>query len=246
MPKKKNVHNRIVQSPISEIIKCRSLPINHWYLVQKFNVNRSTFLFPFFPISFRLSTLDFRILTFVFIICFSVFPQSSAKHALAIATTPCFEKPAPGLLPIGFVNKFDTCQTDSSLVDTLGVPWFRVRLHDQTSWVHAGDMRFVVDASRDFVSIQAKGDDDKKRRLQILQSNPDWPHRIKMSVRAGQICLDMSEDQLAAAWGDPFQKGTTYTLGIGDHATWLYKSSSGKILLVNLQNGRVIGWTVDK
>jgi hypothetical protein len=29
----------------------------------------------------------------------------------------------------------------------------------------------------------------------------------------------MTEEQLVAAWGEPFQKGTTYTLGIGDHAT---------------------------
>ncbi|MGB7566316.1 MAG: hypothetical protein WBM07_00535 [Chitinivibrionales bacterium] len=191
-------------------------------------------------------TLDFRSLTFFLSIYFSVFSQSSPKPALALKTTPYFEKPVSGLLPLGFINKLDTCKIDSSLIDSLGTPWFRIRLHDQALWLHAGDMRYVTDMPQDFVSMQVKGDDDKKRRLQILQNKPDWPHRIKMSVRDGQICLDMTEEQLVAAWGVPFQKGVTYTLGIGDHATWLYRSSMGKILLVNLQNGQVIGWTVDK
>ena len=146
---------------------------------------------------------------------------------------------------MGFINKLDTCQTDSSLVDSSGTPWFRLRLNDRTFWLHANDVRYIADIPEDFLSIQVKGDDDKTRRLQILQNKPDWPHRIKMSVRGGQICLDMTEEQLAAAWGAPFQKGMTYTLGIGDHATWLYKSSSGKILLVNLQKGHIIGWSQD-
>jgi hypothetical protein len=189
---------------------------------------------------------DFRFLAFVLFLCSSILSQSFSKPALALTTTPCFEKPVSGQLPIGFINRLDTCQTDSSLVDSSGIPWFRVRLHTQALWVHARDMRYIVDMPQDFFSMQVKGDDDKKRRLQILQNKPDWPHRIKMSVRSGQICLDMTEEQLAAAWGGPFQKGKTYTLGIGDHATWLYKSSSDKVLLVNLQNGQVIGWTVDK
>jgi hypothetical protein len=181
-----------------------------------------------------------------FLICSSIFSQPSLKPALALTTTPYFEKPAIGLLPIGFINKLDTCQTDSSIVDSSGTPWFRGRLHERIFWLHAKDMRYIMDIPQDFLSMQVKGDDDKKRRLQILQNKPDWPHRIKMSVRSGQICLDMTEEQLVAAWGEPFQKGTTYTLGIGDHATWLYKSSLDKILIVNLQKGHIIGWTQDK
>ena len=154
-----------------------------------------------------------------FLICSSIFSQPSLKPALALTTTPYFEKPAIGLLPIGFINKLDTCQTDSSIVDSSGTPWFRGRLHERIFWLHAKDMRYIMDIPQDFLSMQVKGDDDKKRRLQILQNKPDWPHRIKMSVRSGQICLDMTEEQLVAAWGEPFQKGTTYTLGIGDHAT---------------------------
>jgi hypothetical protein len=40
--------------------------------------------------------------------------QPPLKPAIVMETSPYFEKPAAGLLPKGFVEKRDMCQTDSS------------------------------------------------------------------------------------------------------------------------------------
>ena len=189
-----------------------------------------------------------KFLNFIVLICFSLCTQapSQAKPAIVLKTTPYFGSPLSEELPLGFINKMDTCLTVGSMVDSLGAPWFRALLGGRTYWIRGADVKYAADMPPDFQSQQTRGDDDKKRRLRILENKPDWPHRVKMAVRDGQICLDMTEEQLAAAWGDPFQKSTAYMLGIGGYDVWLYKSFSDKILFVTIQNGRIIGWSEDK
>ena len=172
--------------------------------------------------------------------------QPPLKPAIVMETSPYFEKPAAGLLPKGFVEKRDMCQTDSSIVDSLGQPWFRIARDGERFWLLAKNIRFLADIPGDFLSQQSQGDDDKKRRSRILQKNPLWPHRIKMAVRSGQICLDMTEEQLIAAWGQPVQKGAMFTVGLGEYDYRLFQAASGNYLIVTLHGGRVMGWSMER
>lgn len=172
--------------------------------------------------------------------------QGAGTSAVAVETAPYFDKPSTELLAIGFIEKHDSCSVDSAFVDSSGMPWFCIRIKNRVAWVHAASLRYVSEVSQDFFSRQAKGDDDKKRRLEILQNHPGWPHRIKMAVKNGQVCLDMSEEQLSASWGQPLERKKSFMLGIGDYLCLLYKGESKGVLFVFIQNDRVIGWSRDE
>jgi hypothetical protein len=171
--------------------------------------------------------------------------QTAKKPALALETTPYFEKPEPGLLPKGFLEKRDTCATDSMSVDSTGAAWFRIQVKNAFGWAPARAMRFVSDIPPDFFSQEAMGVEDKKRRADLVKSHSDWPLRIKKAVRAGQVCLDMSEDQLLASWGEPLEKKKMFMLGAGEFVCCIYKGSEKGALLVSLQNNRVTGWSIE-
>jgi hypothetical protein len=172
--------------------------------------------------------------------------QTPKKTALALEASPYFEKPEQGLLPKGFLGKRDTCTADSTFVDSAGVAWFRIQVRSSDGWVLARAMRYVSDIPADFFSIEAKGDEDKKRRGDIVKSHPEWPLRIKKAVRAGQVCLDMSAEQLAASWGEPLEKRKTFMLGVGEYTSYIYKGAAKGSLLVCIQNNRVIGWSLEE
>jgi hypothetical protein len=172
--------------------------------------------------------------------------QAVKKTALALETAPYFEKPEQGLLPKGFLGKRDTCTADSTFIDSTGVAWFHVLIKSSRGWALARAMRYVSDIPADFFSTEVKGDEDKKRRADIVKSHPEWPLRIKKAVRAGQVCLDMSGEQLVASWGEPLEKRKTFILGIGEYTSYIYKGTAKGSLLVCLQNNRVIGWSLEE
>jgi hypothetical protein len=174
------------------------------------------------------------------------------KTAMAMTTAPVFDEPAQGLLARGFIGKRDTCEIDSTVVDSTGAAWFHIResrgngARKSGGWIAAGAVRYASDIPQNFTSRDAAGDADKKRRLEILKKHPDWPRRVIGAVRSGRICLDMTEEQVVAAWGAPAERHKSYMVGIGDYFVFLYKSVDKGLLGVMMQNDRVMGWTTDE
>jgi hypothetical protein len=169
----------------------------------------------------------------------------ASKPAMALQSSPCFAEPAADQLPLRYLDKKDTCRIDSFWVDTTGRAWYRVSASGRDlGWTYAQGLRLIAQAGVDELVSETGGatDVDKKRRYDLVRQNPGWPRRVIKAVRAGQICLDMTGAQLAASWGEPVQKSTAFTTGIGEHDMWFYKGSSGEILAVSLEEDRVIGW----
>jgi hypothetical protein len=195
-------------------------------------------------------------LTFCFIAFFAASAWPAARNAVVTETAPVFDEPLPGLLARGFLDKHDSCSVDSTHVDSAGAPWFHVRALRASGaaakmaggWISAKAILFVSDMPADFASQDARGDGDRKRRLEILKSHQQWPRRVIQAVRSGRICLDMSEEQVAASWGEPAEKRKAFMIGVGDYVTLVYRDAgSGKgTLVVALQNDRVIGWTTEE
>jgi hypothetical protein len=174
------------------------------------------------------------------------------KNAIAVETAPLIEAPEAGLLAGGFIDKRDTCAVDSTVVDSTGTAWFHVRAlradrkGKSEGWVISKAIAYISDIPADFASREARGDEDKKRRLEILKSHSQWPRRIIKAVRGGQICLDMNVEQVIASWGEPAEKRKSFMIGVGDYQALLYKGVGKGTLIVTLQNDRVIGWTTDE
>jgi hypothetical protein len=184
--------------------------------------------------------------------CLAGTVSAAPKTAIATENAPYFEEPRPGLLAQGFIDKHDTCAVDSTAVDSTDAAWFHVRPRPGENgrsaggWVAAAAVKYVSDMPANFVSRDEAGDKDKKRRLEILKSHPQWPRRIMTAVRNGRICLDMSEDQVVASWGEPAEKRKSFMIGVGDYVTLFFKGGDPGTLAVTLQGDRVIGWTVDQ
>jgi hypothetical protein len=169
------------------------------------------------------------------------------RPAMVLETCPFFDEPGQGLLARGFLDKRDSCEVDSTHVDSLGTAWFHIRSRKNAGgWVVAKTVAYVSDVPADFASRHAAGDLDKKRRLEILKNHQQWPRRIIQAVRNGRICLEMSEEQVVASWGEPAEKRKAYMIGVGDYLTLFYRRSGQGTLVVALQNDRVIGWTTDE
>lgn len=185
--------------------------------------------------------------TFVTIVFFAAGTvRATPKNAIVTETVPFFEEPGPGLLARGFLDKHDTCAVDSTHVDSAGAAWFHVRassMKKADGWVNSKSVLFLSDMPVDFSSREARGDEDKKRRLEIIKTKPQWPRRIMQAIRNGRICLDMSEEQVVASWGEPAEKRKAFMIGIGDYSMFVYKNASRETLLVALRNDKVIGWT---
>jgi hypothetical protein len=182
----------------------------------------------------------------VFLLALAAGGQTLKKTALVMEAVPYFEKPEQGLLPKGYLGKRDTCIADSTFIDSAGVAWFRVQTKSSSGWALAHAMRYVSDIPADFFSTVEKGDQDKKHRGDIVKSHPEWPLRIKKAVRSGQVCLDMSSEQLVASWGEPLEKQKTFMLGVGEYISYIYKCTARGSLLVCLQNNRIIGWSLEE
>ena len=199
-------------------------------------------------------TLKTAVLVSLFILAFAYSPDFAAdrKTALAIETAPVFDEPLTGLLARGFIGKRDTCEVDSTKVDSAGAAWFHVRISQglggkkNEGWVGAGAVRYVSDIPENFASRDAAGDADRKRRLEILKSHQEWPRRVIGAVRNGKICLDMTEEQVVAAWGVPAERHKSYMVGVGNYLVLLFKGSDKGTLGVMMQDGRVVGWTTDE
>jgi len=168
----------------------------------------------------------------------------TASILLPAGLTPLYENPSPADLPRSYLEPSDTCRTDASLVDSTGVVWVSVKSGGNRGWVRQSSLRrpSAPEADRG-QAVTVKLDADAKRRYRILEQHPDWPRRIVKAVREGKICLDMSEEQLAASWGEPQHKGSAFILGAGSYDQWYFKFGNGPVQSVFLVKGRVVGWT---
>jgi hypothetical protein len=163
-----------------------------------------------------------------------------------LGLTPLYEKPVPNGFPIAFLEPADTCNVDSSASQGTGITWLRIRSKNLQGWVTGSSMREMGNdrgESRKRVGAYNKSDPDAKRRYRILEQHTDWPRRIVTAIREGNICLDMNEEQLSAAWGNPLRKTRAFILGAGQQELWFFKGEDGVILAVFLNRGRVVGWS---
>ena len=167
----------------------------------------------------------------------------SARIVLPLGLTPLFDVPAPGGFPISYLEPSDTCRIDSARFDTANVEWAFVRSQSRSGWLQKSSIRPALMPSMVPQSIAGKLDADTKRRYRVLGQHPEWERRIVKVVREGNICLDMSEEQVLASWDEPLQKSMAFVLGAGKQNIWIYKSPGGRFETVFLVKGRVVGWS---
>lgn len=175
----------------------------------------------------------------------SLFAQDAPKQKpmRVLHSASVYDAPAPGLLPVLIIDAGDTMLADSSRVDSLGHAWFRGSIKHKKGWVQASDVAFFM-KNNDTVSTSTGPDKDKVKRAKIVWEHPQWPRRIQKAVRDGDVCLDMSQEQLLAAWGEPLNKGKGFMLGVGEYEYWFFGTSAAKQpLAVMLLNAKVVGWT---
>ena len=190
--------------------------------------------------------LNFSILLLVLV--FNPMPgfnQDSLQKAISFKIAPYYSEAQSGLLPSGFVSKDDTATILGMLIDTVGIPWFKIKIKKINFFSPAKYWQYVsqIDTAA-FIEGQ-QSDEDKKRRIRILREHREWPRRIIRSIRFGRICLDMDQEQLIASWDEPFQKTTAFTIGLGEHSIWMFKGKKDSIIAaVLLKNGKIIGWNL--
>lgn len=149
------------------------------------------------------------------------------------------------MLPVAYANKGDTCTVLGVHVDTTGTPWFGLSRDGGSTWSPARFWRYVAGGEGGAVVSVSRTDEDRKRRLRILRQHSGWPRRIVRAVREGEVCLDMTEEQLAAAWGEPFQRSSAFVLGLGSVTIRFFRVADRPLIGVVLLDGRVVGWTSD-
>jgi hypothetical protein len=171
--------------------------------------------------------------------------QSEAGRVVSVRPAPHCPEPLPGLLPAGYINKGDTCLVETTLVDSSGGAWFLLHTGTTRVWSPAVNWRYVGAVTDEISASRGVNDDDRKRRLRILQQHREWPRRIIAAVREGKICLDMSGEQLVASWGEPSQKSPAFAVGLGVHEAWFYAGTGSDAAVVLLIDGRVIGWSME-
>ena len=176
--------------------------------------------------------------------CNSVLKLKFAKIA---QLSSLFEFPEKGRLPIFYFEKNQNCLIDSMIVDSSGDVWLLVTDENKRGWTKSDNVQ--VSSSGDIDSALFNEpinvtDIETKRRLHIVLQHKDWPRRIQKIVKDGKICLEMTNEQLLASWGEPLQKTEALLLGFGKHEVWFYKGTDGRYLVVNVAEGKVIGWSL--
>ncbi|MBD3420014.1 MAG: hypothetical protein GF398_07865 [Chitinivibrionales bacterium] len=166
-----------------------------------------------------------------------------AKKALALNSLAYYELPSSGMLPAGYVDKWDTCLVESTFVDSLDRAWFGWDVGGQLRWANSEHLRYLREIDESRISAKLRDVRDKIRRLKMLKQHPGWPRRIMRAVRNGQICLHMDSTQLKAAWGNPYYKSKAFMLGMGEYEEWVFQGKNGVPLTVAIGREGVIGWT---
>lgn len=173
-------------------------------------------------------------------------PVDSIQKLIALQIAPLYTQMKTELLPANYRKKGEIIVMLDISVDTAGVPWFALEDANDTLWSPAKYWQYILEndqTKEDLIKGISIADLDRQRRLKILIKHREWPRRIIRAVRQGQICLDMSSEQLIAAWDKPIQKSSAFTLGLGKHTVWFYKDTKGALTTVMLKNDVIIGWS---
>lgn len=189
-----------------------------------------------------------RLLVHVFVIFTALGARGTDSHReiVLLKDAPCYPQPRGGQLPRAFLERGDTCTVDSVATDSTSRLWFRLASPQSGTWIPGTAVRYVENIDGGEISSPVHDDRDaRKRRYRILREHRDWPRRIQRAIREGVVCLGMSREQLTASWGEPFQKGKAWTLGIGEYQSWFYRGDEGQIVYVCLAEDRVIGWYLE-
>lgn len=172
---------------------------------------------------------------------------SKPKTAKIIQLSPLFGLPGKGQLPFFYFEKNQNCTIDSSAVDSSGDAWLLVARENKKGWTLSDNVQMSSSDNNDsalFNDAINVTDTDTKRRLHIVLQHKEWPRRIQKVVKDGKICLEMTGEQLFASWGEPLQKNAAFLLEFGKHEVWFYKGKDGRFLVVNIAEGKVIGWSL--
>ena len=166
---------------------------------------------------------------------------------LVVKLASVTDSPQLNKLPIFYLEKNQICKFDSKIIDTSGAVWFHIFCGLKNGWVSADNVRLYTLSEKDSITNESTlsgSDADRKRRTHFLIQHQEWPRRIQKAVKDGKICLDMTTDQLIASWGESLQKSTAFLLGSGKYEQWIYKDKDGKILIVNIIDGKIAGWSL--
>jgi hypothetical protein len=174
-------------------------------------------------------------------------PQSKFKRAKITQLSPIFELPIKGRLPLFYFEKNLSCTIDSTVSDSSGEVWLFLVHENKKGWALSDNVQMSSSDDKDsalFNDAISVTDVEIKRRLHIVLEHKEWPRRIQKIVKDGKICLEMTKEQLLASWGEPIQKNDAFLLGFGKHEVWFYKGTDGRYLVVNVAQGKVIGWSL--
>ena len=169
------------------------------------------------------------------------------KPAKIVQLSSLFEFPEKGQLPIFYFEKNQSCHIDSMIADSSGDVWLLITHENKRGWTKSDNVLMSSSGDGDSALYNEPinvTDIETKRRLHIVLQHKDWPRRIQKIVKDGKICLEMTSEQLVASWGEPLQKTPALLLGFGKHEVWFYKGTDGRYLVVNVNEGKVIGWSL--
>jgi hypothetical protein len=133
----------------------------------------------------------------------------------------------------------------SVMTDSLGQEWYLVRVSGDTlaGFTLAAGLEFVGDESKteNLLLLNAREKEDKKRRVAQLKKHPDWPRRIRRTIRDGAICLKMTVDQLIVSWQSPYCRTKGFILGTGDVQIFFYRPKNP--IAVVIRKDEIVGWS---
>ncbi len=192
------------------------------------------------------------------IVIFCLLTVLNAGHNAFADLTAFTQKTVPYYLsfeqlsiPSGYLDRGDTLTIDSMRIDREGVPWLEIYLEKGKAFIRSSNIKYIINRdSAESVSsagLLRKDESDslRKQRILLLREHRDWPIRIKRLVREGRVALDMSHEQVKAAWNtEPDIEIPGFIFGIGEVVFCYYRLNKDEDeILVVLKNNRVVGWS---
>jgi len=176
-------------------------------------------------------------------------PQDTcAKTRIKLTTlTSLFDKPEKGLMPSRFAEANQTFSIDSTFIDSSNSIWYGIHIDKKMYWSQSANFKVVTGATADSTiekSGSKQSDADSRRRMKIVMQNNSWPRRIQKAVKDGTICLGMTTEQLQGSWGEPLQRDSSFISDNVKFTIWIFRSSNGHLLTVNIIDGKVCGWSL--
>ena len=81
-------------------------------------------------------------------------------------------------------------------------------------------------------------------RQSWVDNHPDWSGKVRRQVLAGKISIGMTEEQVRASWGTPYDINRSVG-SWGEHEQWVYVTFEGRwrsYQYLYFENGRLTSW----